>query len=57
MGSGYSGHSAYTGVTGVTGVTGTSGFSTGSYSHECLLAIEEFDETVQVNAVCSLLLL
>lgn len=47
MGSGYSGHSAYTGVT---GMTGTSGFSFGSASNECLLAIEEFDETVQVGA-------
>lgn len=50
MGSATSGQSAYTGVTGITGVTGTSTFSTGSLSHDCLLAIEEFDETVQACA-------
>ncbi|WIA07983.1 hypothetical protein OEZ85_007455 [Tetradesmus obliquus] len=41
MGSGMSGYSGYTGVTGVTGTSGMSGTS------QCLLSIEEFDESVE----------
>lgn len=57
MASGYSGFSAHTGTTGMTGTsgmtgtTGMTGFCTGSLSHECLIAVEEFDETVQVRAM------
>lgn len=43
MGSGMSGYSGYTGVTGVTGTSGMSGTS------QCLLSIEEFDESVEVG--------
>jgi hypothetical protein len=44
MGSGYSGYSGYTVVTGVSGVSGMSGTS-----QQCLLSIEEFDESVEVR--------
>jgi hypothetical protein len=40
-GSGMSGYSGYTGVTGMTGVS--------AVSTECLLSIEEFDDSVQVS--------
>jgi hypothetical protein len=39
-----SGYSAYTGVTGATGMSGMSGTS-----QQCLLSIEEFDESVEVR--------
>lgn len=41
-GSGASGFSGYSGATGLTGMTGTSAVST-----ECLLSLEDFDESVQ----------
>jgi hypothetical protein len=44
MGSGMSGYSGYTGVTGATGMSGMSGTS-----QQCLLSIEEFDESVEVR--------
>jgi len=42
VGSSRSGYSVSTGVTGMTGMSGT------SQATECLLSIEEFDESVQV---------